>query len=74
MNSQEITIHVTAEAAGLYQSASEQEKRKLDLLLSLKLSECSRSTRPLQEIMKDAAKEASRSGLTPEMLSELLDE
>ncbi len=39
METEKITLRVTPEAARIYQSASEQERRKLDALLSLRLSE-----------------------------------
>ncbi|MBM4050928.1 MAG: hypothetical protein FJ279_38015 [Planctomycetes bacterium] len=67
MQTQEITIHVTPEAASIYKSASEQERRKLDALLSLRLSEVSRPSRSLKEIMREASREARKRGLTEEI-------
>ena len=58
METQEITIRVTPEAASVYQSASDEERRKLDVLLSLRLSEVRQPPRPIQEIMRDASREA----------------
>ena len=37
MQTEEITIRVDPQAARVYRAASEQERRKLDLLLSLRL-------------------------------------
>ena len=53
MRSQEITIHVEPGAADAYRSTSEEERRKLDLLLSLKLSEATESRRPLKDVLRE---------------------
>ena len=39
MTMQEITIHVTPDAAATYLAASDEDRRKLDALLSLRFSE-----------------------------------
>ena len=74
METQEITIRVSREAASIYESASEEERRKLDVILSLKLGEAAHSCRSLAEIMRDASREAKERGLTEDILKELLDE
>ena len=74
MISKEITIRVTPEAASIYESASEQQRRKLDALLSLRLSETSKPGRSISEIMKEATEEAKSRGLTEDILKEILDE
>ncbi|WP_454061108.1 hypothetical protein [Candidatus Nitrospira salsa] len=74
METQEITIRVTPKAANIYQTASEQERLKLDALLSLKLSETAQPSRSLEEIMREASKEARKSGLMEDGLKEILDE
>jgi len=74
MTMQEITIRVDPSAAAVYLSASEQERRKLDALLSLRLSETARQDRPLLEVIREASREAAAKGLTPESLQEILDE
>ncbi len=74
MNTQEITIRVTPEAALVYRTASEEDRRKLDLLLSLQLIETSQPTRSLRQLMKEASEEAQTHGLTPEILAEILDD
>lgn len=74
METQEITIRVTPYAAHVYQSASDQERRKLDVLLSLRLSEVAQPSRSLEQIMREASEEAQTRGLTPEILKEILDE
>jgi hypothetical protein len=74
MASEAITIRVSREAARAYEAASEEERRKLDALLSLKLTEVMRVETPLEEVMSDISRKAQERGLTPEALSALLDE
>ena len=74
MINKQITIRVTPQAANIYESASEQERRKLDALLSLRLSEAAEPNRSIYEIMKEASDEAKSSGLTEDILIEILDE
>jgi len=74
METQEIKIRVSPHAANMYRSASKEERSKLDLLLSLKLSEIGSSSRSLKEIMREASKEAQAQGLTEEVLREILNE
>lgn len=70
---QEITIRVTPDAAATYLSASEEVRRKLDALLSLRLSEAAQRNRPLREVIQEISSEAQAKGLTPEILQEILD-
>lgn len=74
METKELVIRVTAEAAEIYESASEQDRKKLDVLLSLRLSEVADSARPLKEIIREASGEAQRRGLTEDILKEILNE
>jgi len=74
METREITIHVTPEAASIYESASRQERLKLDALLSLRLSEVVKPSRPLKEVINEASQEAQEHGLTEDALLEILDE
>lgn len=74
MISKTISIQVSEEAARIYQKAPESMKRKLDMLLSLRLMEVSRTDQPLEEIMDEISRNAQRRGLTPEKLDELLNE
>jgi hypothetical protein len=70
---QEITIRVTPDAAATYLNASEEERRKLDALLSLRLTDASQRNRPLREVIEEISSEAQAKGLTPEILQEILD-
>jgi len=74
METQEITIRVSSHAASVYEAASEEERRKLDLLLSLKLGAVQRRKRPLEEIMSEISQKAQERGLTPEILESFLNE
>jgi len=74
MTTQEITIRVAPTAAAAYLAASEQDRRKLDGLLSLRITEAAIQSRPLHEIIKDASREPQAKGLTPEILQEILDD
>lgn len=74
MASRAVTIRVDSEAARAYEAASTEEKRKLDVLLSLKLTEATQQERSLEEIMQDISRSAQARGLTPEILQTLLDE
>ena len=73
---EQITISVDADLAEIYRSASESERRKLDLLINIRLRNIleSKSSRPLQEIMDDISRKAQKRGLTPEILQSILDE
>ena len=73
MTMQEITIRVSPNAAAVYLAASDEERRKLDALLSLRLSEAAMHSRPLQDVIQQASSEAQARGLTPEILQEILD-
>lgn len=74
MENKTITIRVNAEAARIFEAASEEERRKLEALLSLKLSDVTRPKRPLEEVMSDISRKAQKRGLTPEILNSILNE
>ncbi len=71
---EEITLTVDSEVARAYNSASPEEKRKLDLLVSLSLREATSSERSLQEVMLEISEKARSRGLTPEILQSILEE
>ena len=74
MEAKPITIRVTEEAARTYETASPEEQRKLDALLSLKLSEIRRTGKSLEEIMSEISRKAQERGMTPEILESILNE
>ena len=74
METQTITIRVSPEAARVYNTATDEQRRKLEALLSLKLTEVARTTRPLEEIMSEMGHKAQAPSLTSEILESLLNE
>jgi hypothetical protein len=71
---EEITIRVDPEVATAYRAASEEERRKLDLLLSLRLRDITQPGESLQTIMREIGQKAQERGLTPEILEAILNE
>ena len=74
MSVEPITVSVERDVAIAYRSASEDERHKLDLLVSLRLQEATRSSESLQEVAREISENAQRRGLTPELLRCILDE
>jgi hypothetical protein len=74
METQAITIHVSPEAAAIYETASAEQQRKIDALLSLTLAEVARTKHPLEVIMSEMSHPAQKRGLTPEILESILNE
>ena len=58
METKAIAIHVSPEAASAYETASVERQRKLDVLLSLELTEVTRAKRPLEVIMSEMSRKA----------------
>jgi hypothetical protein len=74
MQSEEITIRVDDDAARAYRAIPDQDRRKLDALLSLHLHDALRPGNTLQEIMHEISRKAQDRGLTAEILESILDE
>lgn len=74
MATEQITVSVDSDVASAYMAASQSERQKLDLLVSLHLREVTRSTQSLREIAAEVSKKAQQRGLTPEILKTILDE
>jgi hypothetical protein len=73
MTTATISLEVDANTAQAFAAASAEDKRKLQLLLSLRLRELTaRPARPLKEVMDEIGRYAEAQGLTPEMLESLL--
>jgi hypothetical protein len=68
-----LTIHVEPDTAQAFLAASEEDRRKMELLLSLQLGRlvappsCS-----LEEAMDRLGREAEANGMTPEILESIL--
>lgn len=68
-----ITIPLDPQTGRAYESASPEEKRKIQALLSLWLRElASGQYSSLQEVLDDVGCRAKARGLTPEILDSLL--
>ena len=69
-----ITVSVDSDVARAYRSASDSERRKLDLLINLHLRDVTASGKSLRKTMSKISRKAQRRGLTPEILQSILDE
>lgn len=73
MSETTITIPIDLDTATRYSTASEQERRKIQILLRLLLRNSTASTTSsLQHIMDAMSDEAQANGLTLEILDEIL--
>lgn len=70
----QITVSVDSDVAELYRSSSSEERRKLDLLVSLRLRDAAESRRSLEDIVQEVSRNARRRGLNEEILQSLLAE
>jgi len=74
MEIKEITIRVNAEFPRVFEAVSEEQRHKVEALLSLKLGELTLPKKPLEELMSEISRKAQERGLTPEILDSLLNE
>lgn len=74
METKFITVRVNALAAQILEAAPEEQKRKMEALLSLKLTQATREKRKLEEVMSEISQKAQERGLTPEILESILNE
>jgi hypothetical protein len=74
MNTDQITIRVDENVAREYRAASDEERRKIDSLLNLKLRNITRSQLSLKAYMNEIGRRAEERGLTPEILESFLNE
>jgi hypothetical protein len=73
METEKITVRVTPKAARIYGSATDEERTKLDLLISLKIGEANDSSRSLKEILDDVRSQAALNGLSAETIQDFLE-
>ena len=73
METKTIAIRVNADVARIFEAASEEQQHKLEALLSLKLSDVTRSKRPLETVMDEISQNAQARGLIPEILDSILN-
>ena len=74
METEYIPIRVDAETARTFKSASAEKRRKLEILLSIRLSEAIRANSSLKQTMTQISRKAQQRGLTPKILRTILDE
>ena len=74
MQTEAITIHVDSAAAQAYRAASDQERKKLDILLSLRLQDALHPSGSLTDLVRELSRKAQERGLTPEILESILHE
>jgi len=68
-----ITIQVDEGAAKAFAAAPAEEKRKMELLLSLRLQDLTVAPqRPLRTVMDEIGAQAEARGITPEIVESLL--
>jgi len=73
METESVTIQVDAGAAQAFTEASSEEKRKLQLLLSLRLRELtSLPRRSLKAVMDEIGRNAADRGMSPTVLDSIL--
>ena len=74
MDTEIISIRVDAEAAKTFKSLPEEDRKKLEALLSIRLNEVTRRPESLDAVMQEVSDKAKARGLTPEILKSLLNE
>jgi hypothetical protein len=74
METRELTIKVDAEAAKACAAASSEERKKINLPLSLRLSQVTAFSAPLEQVMRKISGVAQERDLTEEHLNDILRE
>jgi hypothetical protein len=74
METKPITVRVNLEAAHIFETAPQEQRRKIEALISLKLTQANREKRTLEAVMSDISQKAQARGLTPEILDSILNE
>jgi hypothetical protein len=73
MEAEDITIRVSPDAARAYRRASDEQRRKINLLLSMQISDVSRQADTLEDVCREASRVAAERGMTPQVLQAILD-
>lgn len=69
---EQITVSVDSIVAERYRSATDQERRKLDLLVKMRLLDATQPGRSFRDLMREISRNAKRRGMTPEILQSIL--
>ena len=73
MEMKTIQIRVTEAIAKRFEAASEEERRKIEALLSLQLGDLTEPERSLEEVMDSMSEYAQPQGLTEEILETIVN-
>jgi predicted metalloprotease with PDZ domain len=76
METKTVSFRVSADAARAYESASSEQKRKLEALVSSRLRQATRRSsneKSLKNLMSEMSRKAQERGLTPEKLDNILN-
>ena len=74
MSTETITIEVDPRAAQAYNALSDEDRRKLGALLSLRVLEATQTTEALEAFMRRVSQNARQRGLTPEIFADILND
>lgn len=74
MNETIISIPIDTDTAAKYNAATDEERRKIQLLLRVLLRNSPPSNKTLQQLMDEMSDEAQARGLTPEILDRILND
>jgi hypothetical protein len=69
-----ITIEVDERAAQAYRASPPEDRRRLERLLSMRLTEYLQHPASLEDTMRQMSREAVERGVTPEILQDILDD
>jgi hypothetical protein len=72
METETITIRVAPDAARVFNTVPEDQQRKLEALLSLRLIEVAQQDEALEVVIRDISRKVQARGLTPEILESIL--
>ena len=72
MKTETISIKVDSDVARVYQKASGEQKKKMEILVNLWLKEFASDKKTLKQIMDEVSNKAKAKGATPQKLSSAL--
>jgi hypothetical protein len=74
MTMETITLRVDSRTAQAFQMATDEERRKVEALVSLRLLEVVHVRTSLKAVMRRMSRQAQARGLTPEILQDILND
>lgn len=70
--SESITLNVDPEVARIFKSASDEDRRKIELKFALQVLGTSQRQQSLEDLANEVSRRAQERGLTPELLQDML--